>query len=176
MNAIKTLLTSLVVGAVTSAATTIIIARATAKAPEPPCASTGTRLAAPHCAVMTGLLASDAERRAELADARRRLALAEETARLSFEPRFFCAGAPEQPAEQRTGECFRSVSDCVGARTGDQICWYQTEAVCFQPPGGGTRCASSVESCVAFAITAGLGDQARAACRRTYVDPPSQRT
>lgn len=166
MNKIRTILTGLVTGAVASAATTMIMSRVTATA-SPRCAATGTALPAADCAAMTRLVAADGEHRAALAEARRKLALLEETVRLTSEIRFVCVG----PGGPRAGECFRTVDACVTARTSEQACRPQDEALCFTGPDGGVRCGGSLDVCVAMAITAGLGSEARGACSRTYLEP-----
>jgi hypothetical protein len=166
MDSLKTIVTSLVTGAVISAATTFVIAKVTAKPPNPRCEVTSTKLPASECALVTRLAGSEAEQRAAATELRRQLGDLEETVRLTVEPRFFCATT----GGARQGECFRTYAACATARAADQACWHQAEAVCFQAPDGANRCASAADGCVAMATTAGLGDGARAACHRTYVE------
>ena len=166
MSAIKTIITGLITGAVASAITSVVIAKVTGKKPDPVCELTGTTLPATECATVTRLALAASDRQVELVDARRRIVVLEETVRLTTDARFFCAGADEPQG----GECFRAVASCLDARVGAQVCWHQPEALCFQSTDGATRCGSTVDVCATMATAAGLGAEARGACRRTYVE------
>ena len=167
MSSIKTFVTSFVTGAVTSAVTTFAIAKITRKPPDPVCAATGSKVPARECAALDRLAASEAKYQAELSALRGELASLTRSATLSADPRFWCATT----AGAARGECFRSFGACAAAAGASELCWNQPEATCFTGADGAARCASAPDLCVELATAAGKGDEAKAACQHTRLEP-----
>lgn len=130
---VKTFVTSLVVGAITSAATTMVIAKLTAKPPSPPCAAAGVKLPAAHCAALTGLQTSARDQAAVIADLRRRLAILE-TSTLRVGEAGFCYLTAEGASRcAPTAESCAAAASSSGLTDPSTACRPATELVPTAP-------------------------------------------
>jgi hypothetical protein len=139
MSSVKTYVISVFSSAAIAAATSMVIAKVTAKPPDPLCPTTNTKMPAVECAVSARLTTTSDAHDAQLQTLRAELDNLKASVRLTVAPRYFCGSTDGH----QIGPCFHVASKCESALAPGQQCWAQDRAVCFSTVVGQIAAASS---------------------------------